>query len=199
MRTLYLLAAALLALPAAATGTYMGCYTAIPSDSKSMGSNTYQLSSSCSGSCSGYLYFAMSVLDDSQVCSCFNDAPLSSDEGGTCSTMCNGWPEELCGGSLVWSVYAMEGVAVLVAPGLQNVTLLAPGLQNATLLAPGRHNATLLIAALTTALLPTSGLTSALLLTSTAHNDASPAATKYAPAVAWTAVLGAACVAFSLW
>ncbi|KAJ5125407.1 hypothetical protein N7448_004728 [Penicillium atrosanguineum] len=90
-----------------AGATLVGCY----SSSEGMGnqtSYTFQSSGWCYDRCSGSPYNAAAfALTAGSDCLCGDELPLASDKvsSGKCNKACDGWPEDMCGGSGFFSVY----------------------------------------------------------------------------------------------
>ncbi|KAJ5638091.1 hypothetical protein N7490_007970 [Penicillium lividum] len=85
--------------------TLVGCY----SSSEGLSDKTsyeYQSSGWCQLRCIGDNYAAFALTDGS-YCLCGNELPPSSDkvDSSNCDVTCNGWPDDMCGGTNYFSVY----------------------------------------------------------------------------------------------
>ncbi|CEP25072.1 unnamed protein product [Cyberlindnera jadinii] len=84
-----------------------GCYSlsSLESVLTSRGEYTYQTNSYCQEQCAGY---AVAATMDGSTCYCSNQLPsnISPVSSSLCSSTCNGYPQELCGGDGYLSVYA---------------------------------------------------------------------------------------------
>lgn len=90
-----------------AGATFVACY----SSSKGLGnqaSYTFQSSGWCQDRCSGSDYnSAVFALTGGSNCLCGDELPPASDKvsNDKCNTPCDGWPQDMCGGSGFYSVY----------------------------------------------------------------------------------------------
>ena len=92
--------------------SFKGCYSQSDVNSlslESQGSYTYQSPSYCQGLCSEYQFYA---LMDGGDCYCGNSLKklltLKTVDSSECSTNCNGWPDDKCGGPSAMDVYGND-------------------------------------------------------------------------------------------
>ncbi|ODQ79853.1 hypothetical protein BABINDRAFT_161529 [Babjeviella inositovora NRRL Y-12698] len=106
----------LLSLPhLISASTELGCYASLPDGFTENNKYTYQSDSYCSNKCSGsnYKFFA---LFDGLTCYCGNSAPsITSDtnSANSCNVPCQGYPQNMCGGSGSYGVFAVANNYVI--------------------------------------------------------------------------------------
>ncbi|KAF2169666.1 hypothetical protein M409DRAFT_20081 [Zasmidium cellare ATCC 36951] len=86
-------------------GDYVGCFSSsTPLDNI----NTYMYQSS--GYCSEHCSSAVMGLTDGNQCFCGDQIPAESDkvDDSKCSTKCDGFGQEMCGGDGFWTVYTLK-------------------------------------------------------------------------------------------
>ncbi|EDO14629.1 hypothetical protein Kpol_322p6 [Vanderwaltozyma polyspora DSM 70294] len=84
--------------------TLLNCYGSLPSGFTFSNQNVYQSSQYCYDQCSnsGYSYFA---LFNHGSCYCGNTDPSSLSTSSSCDAYCNGYKQEMCGGTSAYSIY----------------------------------------------------------------------------------------------
>lgn len=92
--------------------SFKGCYSQSDVNSlslESQGSYTYQSPSYCQGLCSEYQFYALMNGGD---CYCGNSLKklltFTTLDSSECSSNCNGWPDDKCGGSNAMDVYGND-------------------------------------------------------------------------------------------
>ncbi|KAJ5679671.1 hypothetical protein N7462_007915 [Penicillium macrosclerotiorum] len=91
--------------PRTASMTLVGCYSS-KEGLTNQTSYTFQSSGWCLDRCVGY-NAAVFALTGGSDCLCGEELPPSSDKvsSGKCSTACDGWPQDMCGGDGFYSIY----------------------------------------------------------------------------------------------
>ncbi|PWY69049.1 hypothetical protein BO70DRAFT_382600 [Aspergillus heteromorphus CBS 117.55] len=87
---------------------YLGCYTSA-AGMTDLGTWTYQSTGSCFQLC-GKNDASYAALTKGNDCWCGGSAPAETDlvSNRQCNLECVGYPEDMCGGNDVWSIYQLE-------------------------------------------------------------------------------------------
>ena len=106
--------------------TTLGCYKGI-GNLKNEGSATFQTSGSCQAICANAGYAVMATTQGS-FCYCGSALPPSTDEtdSSSCSSPCNGYGQEMCGGLGSWTVYLVGLTGELVSTQSASSSTAAP-------------------------------------------------------------------------
>lgn len=82
----------------------LNCYSSLPSSFSKDNANEFQSSSLCHTTCSGkgHKYFALANHSD---CYCGDSSPAGLSTSTSCDTSCNGYGQEMCGGTSSFSIY----------------------------------------------------------------------------------------------
>lgn len=82
----------------------LNCYSSLPSSFSKDNANEFQSSSLCHTTCSGkgHKYFALANHSD---CYCGDSSPAGLSTSTSCDTTCNGYDQEMCGGTSSFSIY----------------------------------------------------------------------------------------------
>ncbi|SCV05962.1 LANO_0H19020g1_1 [Lachancea nothofagi CBS 11611] len=91
-----------------ADSSYINCFASLPSSFSFNNTAQWQTSSLCYATCkaTSSKYFALKNGGD---CYCGNSNPSDSEStSSSCTTVCNGYGDQMCGGSDAFSVYAIE-------------------------------------------------------------------------------------------
>ncbi|EMG50100.1 hypothetical protein G210_4886, partial [Candida maltosa Xu316] len=92
-------------LVSADTWSSSGCYSSI-NVATSKGTYTYQSSGYCQTQCAGY---RIAALKNGNECYCGNTDPSGS-TSNSCNVKCDGYPDEMCGGSSSYTVFVNADV-----------------------------------------------------------------------------------------
>lgn len=82
----------------------IGCFSSV-SVAKDMGTYYVQSTGYCSGKCLDYAYYALK----GSSCYCLKLEPSSEVDSSKCDNTCDGWKQDMCGGSNVYNVYEGTG------------------------------------------------------------------------------------------
>lgn len=83
----------------------LGCYSSVKV-AQNKGSIQFQTSDTCTKLCLEYAYVA---LKNGGECYCLSSMPTDETDGDSCSTVCNGYGDETCGGPNAYNVFKGSG------------------------------------------------------------------------------------------